>query len=93
MIHTPFPDFLQVRVRLELCTTGVFVSLDISLSPPGGIIIPKIYANDSISCGFQVCCCLLKALVDLLVEEAYSAPCSGPATGNLSVDHVNVLKL
>lgn len=82
-------------VRLELCSNGVFVSLDISLSlpPPGGIIICKIYANDSISSGIQVCCCSVKALVDLLLEKVYSAPCSGPATGNLSVDHVNVLKL
>lgn len=41
MIHTPFPDFLQVRVRLELCTTGVFVSLDISLSPQVVLSSPR----------------------------------------------------
>lgn len=26
-------------------------------------------------------------------HEAYSVSCSGPATGNLSKDHVNVLKM
>lgn len=34
-----------------------------------------------------------KALVERLPSEVYSAPCSGPATGNLSADHVNVSRL
>lgn len=34
-----------------------------------------------------------KALVERLPGEVYSAPCSGPATGNLSADHVNVSRL
>ncbi len=55
---------------------------------------PKQYVNNYISSESTACLLLpSESPCRPPLGEVYSVSCSGPATGNLSADHVNVLRL
>lgn len=55
---------------------------------------PKQYVDDYISLGSTACLFMpSESPCRPPLGEVYSVSCSGPASGNLSSDHVNVLRL